>query len=342
MNRGPSGEIALYDGTELEVPLAAGVNVDAIRALDSDPCFVTVRIKAGKGQQGRGYNYGPAVLQAIGEQVLAERPAGYRGHQDKDKVEYEWREPVTTWIGALWNDAEQALYVKGYVHPTAPELRHQVRMAATGVDPVNSVSIWGTRRVDEVTGEVLEMDLWSIDWTPKGRAGMETELVSVGGEQTDDEEDEDVTTREEVIASLTEGDLPPALVLAIEDKAKAAVLETLRGSLLAKLGVEDATLEEALERVSSLAHEKAEAALDAQVRELVEAAVTGEMQREAIVSHVTARLHDGAPTKEEIAAEIDAAKEVAYIKALSSGPAPVNGAGGEGRTQERRATSWAQ
>jgi hypothetical protein len=339
MSHGPFGEIALHGG--LEVPLALGVNLEAIRAIDEDPCFVTVKIKSGRGQQGQGYNYGPALMRTIGEQVLANRPAGYRGHQDEDKVHYEWREPVTTWIGALWNEADQSLYVKGYVHPTAPELRQQVRMAATGIDPVNSVSIWGTRRVDEDTGEVESMDLWSIDWTPKGRAGMETELVSVGGEQQDEDEEVHVTTREEVIASLTEGDLPPTLVLEIETRAKSSALEVVKSHLLGLLGEENLTLEDALRRFDELAQERRAEELRSKVDELVAASVTGEMQRDAVASFVTNRLRDELEvTDEQVAAEIESAKEVGYIKALGSGPAPVNGSGGDG-ANKRRATSWA-
>ena len=94
-----SGEfLGIDDSTPVD--FAPGFNFEALKLVDDDPFFTTVRIKSGRGDQGAGPNYGPDVLENIAEQINTKLPPGYRGHQQADNVGWEWREPVTAWVGA--------------------------------------------------------------------------------------------------------------------------------------------------------------------------------------------------------------------------------------------------
>lgn len=335
-----SGE--LVTAPRFDVPFAPGFNLDAVKALDEDPRFATVKIKAGQGNGGKGPNYGPDILKDLERQFNEKRPSGYKGHQDPSKVEYEWREPVTAWIGARWNPDEQALYVKGYVPPTAPELRTQLDLAATGADVVNGVSIWGMRDVqgDEVTA----FDLWSLDWTPKGRNGMEAELVSVTGEM---EEEDDEVERDQVIASLTPDEIPDRVRTAIQGE-----LQTEHDALNGAVGEmrvileldEDSDPQAVIDAIRGLVDSDARQELQEKVNAQVTKDVAGELMRTAIAERLVSTLEVGA-TDEEIAGEIATAKELPHIKALAGSKIPtvVGGgdSGGGDQTEQRQATSWA-
>jgi hypothetical protein len=331
-----SGEFVAAPATD--VPFAPGFNLEALKAVDPDPWFATVKVKPGRGNGGKGPNYGADVMRSLEKQINEKRPPGYRGHQDPDKIEYEWREPVTAWVGAHYNEAEQILYVKGYVPPTAPELRQQLALAASGADVVNSVSVWGMRSVKD--DEVVSYDLWSLDWTPKGRAGMVTELVGVSGEQRQEEE----LDRNEVIASLKVDELPEALLA----QAKAPVQTELdrhvdaMARLRAALSIgEDAELDMVVAKVSELVVSDETEELEERITEKVAAAISGELMKAAVTERLVSRLKPGA-TDEEIAGEIESAKELPHISVLGGQSVPTvigTGAAKPG-SEQRQGTTW--
>ena len=330
-----SGE--LIAAPTLDVPYAPGFNLEALKAVDTEPRFATVAIKPGRGQQGAGKNYSPEILRDIARQVNEKRPSGYKGHQNSDNVSWEWREPVTAWVGAIFNEADQTLYVKGYVPPTAPELRSQLELAAAGADVVNSVSIWGMRK-DE-GDDVKAFDLWSIDWTPKGRAGMDAQLVSVSGEQ----QKETTVDRDEVIRSLKADEIPDHLATQLRDEGKkefepiTAAVGEMR--IILELGDDD-DASALVDKVKELVGSKKSAEFDARVAEKVDTEVSGELMRAAVLERVSSRLsHDA--TDEQIAGEIATAKELPHIKVLQQKKVPtVVGGGGSGSDGERKGTAW--
>jgi hypothetical protein len=330
-----SGELATID---VQVPFSPGFSLDALREVDPDPVFATVKVKPGKGDGGKGPNYSPELLKNLEAQFNDKRPSGYRGHQDPDKVSFEWREPVTAWVGARFDDAEQVLYVKGYVPPTAPELRSQLALARSGADVVNSVSIFGMRQTKGE--EVTAFDVWSLDWTPKGRAGMETELVSVSGEMEDGDSD---VTREEVLASLTAAEVPEAIRAQIlsehEDTLEPA--QTAVGEMRIILELSDEDPAAVVEAVRNLVDADRTAELETRVSSAVTEEVSGELMQTAITERLLSRLPVDA-SDEDIAGEIATARELPHIKALGGSKVPVivGGGGSDDSTDERKGTQW--
>lgn len=327
---------------QYDVPFAPGFDLEALQAIDDDPFFATVLIRAGKGAQGAGPEYGDEVLQSIEAQINEKRPPGYKGHQDPDKVSWEYREPVTAWVGAKYisnEDGVGELIVKGYVPRTATDLRTQLKLAESGADVVNSVSVFGTRTVDR--DQVKTFDLWSLDWTPKGRNGMHTELVGVSGEQA--KEDDEEMTREEVIASLKLEEVPTHLVEGIQKGALEGVSgkAALTDEILGILGLEEGDSEKAIETVRDLVVSKETTDLDAKLDVLMEDKVSAEMARAAVKDAVLPKITTRS-TDEEIVGEIASALEKPYIAALEKGDTFPVISGGTGKEQEgsRQGTSW--
>ena len=335
---GLSGEMDLLPLAEAEsdtIPFAPGFDLEMLKEVDDDPMFATVRIKSGPGQRGDGPEYGNDILQSLEAQINEKRPPGYKGHQDPDRIAWEYREPVTAWVGAKYDDG--VLIVKGYIPPTAQDLRTQLRLAKSGADVVNSVSIFGVRGVED--DKVRSFDLWSLDWTPKGRAGMQTELVAVSGEQAK----EDDVTREEVIASLKPEEVPEHLVQGFKDEALAGVSgeAALAGEIRVTLDLGDADPTAIVDAVRGLVSTSQAAELDERVEEAMEDKVSGEMARAAVKDAVLPAI-SVKTTDEELAGEITKALEKPYIVALVKGDAFPVISGGAGKQEEeaRTGTSW--
>ena len=348
-----SSEIAVLTPAQADltaVPFAPGFDLNALKDVDDDPFFVTVSIKPGRGGQGKGPLYDESILRSLDEQFRTKRPPGYKGHQDPEKVDWEYREAVTAWVGSqLTTDTEgqTRLLVKGYVPKTAKDLRTQLRLAESGADVVNSVSIFGVR---EVEGDVVkDFDLWSLDWTPKGRAGMETELVGVSGE-THSTNKEDDMTREEVIAALQLKDVPEALATALraEGRAEVAGEVALAGEFRVIFELDkEADSSAMVEAVRSLVGADKTGKLSTAIDEALEGTeIKAEMATAAVRAHVLKTVPADA-TKEQIVGEIANALEVPYIKMLVGEtekvtPPVVSGGGtGNAKDEGRKATVWA-
>ena len=99
------GEVAVLtpsQASDYNVPFAPGFDLEALKKTDDDPFFATVRIRSGKGDQGKGAEYDDSILMSLAAQINEKRPPGYKGHQDPENVEWEYREPVTAWVGAIF------------------------------------------------------------------------------------------------------------------------------------------------------------------------------------------------------------------------------------------------
>jgi hypothetical protein len=242
----------------------------------------------------------------------------------------------------MYDVNEQVLYVKGYIPPTAPDLRTQLMLAGSGADVVNSVSIFGTRQVDRVTNEVTSFDLWSLDWTPKGRAGMATELVTVAGEQAQEAH----MDRAEILRSVTAEELPDHVQESLRKEGRDAALAEIAGevSLAGEMRIileldEGADPEDVIKRVGALVSAHKEDELEVRLAAATEE-IASEMKREAVVSYILPRV-SMETTDEELAAEIAAAGELPFIKVLDSGDRipVVNGSAGP-QAKTRQGTAW--
>ena len=338
------GEVAVLtpsQASDYNVPFAPGFDLEALKKEDDDPFFATVRIISGKGDQGEGAMYDDSIMESLAAQINEKRPPGYKGHQDPDRVDWEYREPVTAWVGAVFIPNAEGLgelIVKGYVPTTASDLRTQLRLAESGADVVNSVSIFGTRSVEG--DQVKSFDLWSLDWTPKGRSGMQADLLAVSGEQAKEDDDMANLTREEVIASLKAEEVPKHLVESFKEEAlegvsgKAAQADEIRKLL----GLDEDESSKTVEKVTELVVANATAALDEKIDKVLEDKVKAEMARAAVKDAVLPKLTDKS-TSDEIVGEIDSALKRPYIEALVDGTVmPVFSGGTD--NDHREHTEW--
>jgi hypothetical protein len=184
---------------------------------------------------------------------------------------------------------------------------------------------------------VTRFDLWSLDWTPKGRAGMETELISVSGEQA--KEDDDMT-REEVIASLRHDEVPEALQTAFraEGRAEVAGEVELAGEMRVIFELDDeADSSAVVDAVRTLVDGDRATKLNVSVDEaIVTAEISAEMTKEAVRDIVLSKVTSSSTT-EEIAGEIASALERPYVQKLTGETVVVNG--GTGNKDETRSGS---
>lgn len=156
-----------------DIPLAPGVDVNALKTGDTEPMEVVVEIPAGKSK--RGWNYKPQALQKIVGEVMSQGLPGFLGHQKAEDVDTQFPQPVTHWVGGMWKDGKA--FFRGVVDKSAPDLKRWIKSKV-----VNTVSIFGIPKLQQSAGEIEVVDYkaLSIDWTPLGRAGMPTKVVSIG------------------------------------------------------------------------------------------------------------------------------------------------------------------
>ncbi len=156
-----------------DIPVADGVDIDAIKAGDDDPLEVVVSVPEGKSK--RGWYYTGESLKNIVDFVNGETLSGFLGHQKPENLDDEFLPPVTHWIGAKWDNGKA--YFRGVIDKAAPDLKRWIRSKR-----VTQVSIFGAPKLKNVRGEihVVGYKPMSIDWTPLHRAGMPSEVVAIG------------------------------------------------------------------------------------------------------------------------------------------------------------------
>lgn len=171
-----------------DIPLAQGVDIDAMKEMDSDPLEVVVEIPATKSK--RGWNYTAKSLKDIVDYTNSNTLSGFLGHQKAENISTEFVPPATHWIGAEMKDNKA--YFRGIIDADATNLKRWIRTGR-----IKEVSIFGYPKLKK--GAKGEMDVvgynpLSIDWTPLHRPGMPTKIVGmemedfeeyVGGEQLD-------------------------------------------------------------------------------------------------------------------------------------------------------------
>jgi len=174
---GPAvGEISSDIALE-QIPLSeeAKKAVDTLTEGDDKPLWVAVEIQEGPGSHG---NYKSSALQAVVSQVNEREPMGFLGHQKQEDLPYEFPDPTTHWFAAEMRQAGEASQTRavariyGLVDQAFTHLRRWIRAKR-----IREVSIYGLPKYEMGTRNVVDYDLYSIDWTPRDRAGMETDLV---------------------------------------------------------------------------------------------------------------------------------------------------------------------
>ena len=161
-----------------DVPAAVGVDVEALKKGDSDPLEVVMEIPA--SESTRGWYYSSDSLRDIVNHVNSQTLNGFLGHQKPEDVSNQFLPPVTHWIGAKM-EGESAFF-RGIVDSAATDLKRWIRSKR-----IDQVSIFGMPKLSKTRGKttVVGYKPMSIDWVPKGRAGMQTRIVAMSGEMWD-------------------------------------------------------------------------------------------------------------------------------------------------------------
>lgn len=166
-----------------EIPLANGIDIDALKQADNDPLEVVVEIPAGKSK--RGWNYTSKSLKDIVDYTIENTLNGFLGHQKPEDVSTEFVPPATHWIGAEMRGNKA--YFRGLIDADASNLKRWIRTKR-----IQEVSIFGfpDLKKNNSTGEieVVGYEPLSIDWTPLHRPGMPTKIVGMEMEQLSGEQ----------------------------------------------------------------------------------------------------------------------------------------------------------
>ncbi|MNW34024.1 hypothetical protein D3C74_109910 [compost metagenome] len=292
-----------------DIPVAPGVDLEAIKSGDDDPLEVVVEVPAGKST--RGWNYKPESLQAIVDHVNRDTLSGFLGHQKPEDVANMFEEPVTHWVGARMEGTKA--YFRGVVDAAAKDLKRWIRAKR-----IKQVSIYGMPKLQTVAGEtqVIDYKPLSIDWTPLNRSGMPTRIVALG--EMDDIEggNEDMDWKEllaQLKAKVTAGEVTLQDIITTLDADTAAKLELL-AKVKQALGVnEDGGLLASVEQAAKALKDSQQAALGQEVKDAVREKVSGEMAQTLIAKMITPKQGQ---TKETIVGEIDGLLADDSIKAM--------------------------
>lgn len=212
--------VSEFKGKYPDVPIAAGVDYDALVDGDDDPVFVTLPIGKVNALSGNRRFYDEAFVAELERQVLANKPIGLMGHLSAEQRATEFPMEAVHWVGA--RRVGELLWGKGYV--PKGEARERLRrykatkkQIATSIDAI-AEGVWD----DSVSAYRMQADtlkLAQIDIAPADRAGIAdlaavphftTEMAVYGTQETEEEG----MDREQIIREMTPADvrlLPPAV-----------------------------------------------------------------------------------------------------------------------------------
>jgi hypothetical protein len=299
-----------------DIPLAAGVDVDKLRAADDDPLEVVVEIPATKSK--RGWNYTKESLKDIVDYTKTNTLNGFLGHQKAEDVSTQFVPPVTHWIGAEMRGDKA--YFRGMIDAAAKDLKRWVRTGR-----IQEVSIFGypkLRKASRGEMDVVGYDPLSIDWTPLHRPGMPTSII---GMEMDDknkgkEGGNNNMTFEELMSKLKE--------LIKDGKASK---ESIAKSLGLKIPKEDdpedknkkqnkkdntsGEMDEVIEKALKIIEDQSKTKQTETIDNLIKEKVTGEMAQGLVKKML--KVSDDAD-KDVISGEIDSVLNDELVKNLIS------------------------
>lgn len=228
-----------FEGGNIDVPLAPGVDLTALIAGDDNPVFVTIDALSDT-ISGNKRRWTSDELHRIAEQVNEKKPDGYQGHLKAEDRSSKAPDATTIWLGAKVanHNGRNRLFVKGYVLPKADKFRNYLEKAVAAGKNV-AVSVYGqamerwneSLQAFEVQNFVLE----SIDWARSGSEGVPnsgyvkiTQEMQDGGDPVDKVQVLQATT----VSEMQEHN--PAVVQEIQEAGRSAIVS----EMVEKLGLE--------------------------------------------------------------------------------------------------------
>lgn len=245
-------------GSFPDVPIADGVNMDELRAMDPDPVFLTLPIVPSVGAVSKnGLLYDEALVNSIETQINSKRPGGRFGHLREDERDTAFPIPDSMWLGAKREG--NTLWAKAYVHGAARE--HVKRLKAVGGSIATSIYGKGQYEPTDKKGvrRLINFDLESLDFAPPERAALGYAAAPIVTSEMETEMD-----RNQIISELTVEDIPARLRDQIVAEFRTQVAD--RDTLIAQLQT----------TVAEFRRQQTESAIDAKVAELTAWQVTGD------------------------------------------------------------------
>ena len=192
--------VSTFRGKPEDVPIAEGVDMDALRLTDADPLFVSLPIVPEIGKVSKnGLLYDEELVTSIAEQINSNRPGGIFGHLKDEERSTSFPLPAGMWVGAV--RVGQALWAKAYIPPGAG--RDYVRnLKAIGGSI--ATSIYGSGNYEAVSKGVRRLrdfSLESLDFAPPGRAALGYGAVPYVTAEMDSDQEIDMD-KAQVIAEI--------------------------------------------------------------------------------------------------------------------------------------------
>lgn len=227
----------------IDVPLAAGINLEELTAGDKDPLFVTIDALSDT-ISGNKRRWTAAELHRVAEQVMSKKPDGYRGHLTVEERKSKAPDAVTIWIGAkvVNHQGKDRLFIKGYVMPKESKFKDYLRRAKTTGKNI-AVSVYGQamEKWNETIGafDISNFNLESIDWARPGAEGVPNSGFLKLTTEMNEGDDMDKTT---ILKATTVSEMQehnPAVVQEIAENATAELQSTV-SEMTETLGLTDA------------------------------------------------------------------------------------------------------
>lgn len=220
--------VSEFRGTFPDVPVAAGVNLDEIKALDPEPMYVTLPVVPKIGAVSKnGLLYDEALVSQIETQINGKRPGGRFGHLKEAERDSAFPIPDAIWIGAKREG--DTLWARSYVPPGAAR-DHIRRIKAVGGSIATSIYGKGSY---EATGQkgvrrLIDFDLETLDFAPPERAALGYGVTPIVTSEMETPMD-----RNQLISELTVDEIPARLrdALVAEYRQQVSDRDTLIASL---------------------------------------------------------------------------------------------------------------
>ncbi len=295
--------ISEFHGKFPDVPIASGVDLEALKENQAAPFFVTLPIVPEIGAiSSNGLLYDDALVKSIEEQINRKRPGGIFGHLKDEERATAFPLPSGMWIGAKREG--NTLWAKAWI-PAGKSQDYMRQLKAVGGQIATSIYGKGDReKVKPGVDRLTNFNLESLDFAPPERAALGYGATPIlTAELHEDNNDMDKT---QLLAELTVSDIPAALK---EQILAAAGQKTQVVELTTQVKDRDTLISELQTSVAEFRKAAFAAALDGKVNELTNWQVKGEAAkakleafRRTLRSRIVAEL--GADQKVERIAEV--------------------------------------
>lgn len=267
--------VSEFRGNFPDIPVAPGVDLAELRAMDSDPFFVSLPIVPKVGAVSKnGLLYDEALVSSVERQINTKRPGGIFGHLKDEDRGTAYPIPSGMWVGAK-RDGDQ-LWAKAYIPPGAAR-DHIRRLKAVGGQI--STSIYGKGKFEETATKgvrrLTDFDLESLDFAPPQRAALGHGAVP--NVTSEFEQENPGMTKEELLKSLTLADVPANIreQIVSDAQAQSSATQTV-AELRTQVTDRDALIAELQTSVAEFRRREFDSAVDARVAELTAWQVTGD------------------------------------------------------------------